>query len=168
MKMLRLIALGAVLLVAAGCQTGRPDDVVLSTKSPVELRAMQSRAFETSDRRKTLRAVVATLQDLGYSVEKVEPDAGTVTATKLAILRLTASVYPRGSSRMIVRANALVKAQAQQNTRNQVDDPEFYLKYFFEPLSKAMFLSALEVQDGDETGEAPAAPSKSVDNKAGG
>lgn len=168
MKILRLILLGSMLLAVAGCQTGRSDDVVLSTKSPVELRAMQARAFETGDRRKTLRAVVATLQDLGYSVEKVEPDAGTVTATKLATLRLTASVYPRGTTRMIVRANALVKLQAQQAVRNQVDDPEFYLKYFFEPLSKAMFLSALEVEDADVAGDAPAPGPSGSESKSGG
>ena len=67
-------AAGALLVVLActGCQT--PQTVILSTKSSVELRAMQTRAFDTSDRPKMVRTIIATLQDLGYNLDKV--DAG--------------------------------------------------------------------------------------------
>ena len=47
----------------------------------------------------------------------------------------------------MVRANAIVKAQNLQET--QVDDPGFYQQLFFEPLSKAIFLTALQVDDSD-------------------
>lgn len=150
-----LFARGAVLVLLAfavvGCKTTGGDQVIMSTKPTLEVRAMQTRAFETTDRYKTVRAVISTLQDLGYTIEKVETGAGTVTATKLSVLRLTASVYPRGTTQVAVRANALVKPQQNQgnNMQNQVDDPEFYLKYFFEPLAKAMFLTALQVEDSD-------------------
>lgn len=140
----------ALLLVAgalAACQTTRGDNIMMSQKGAVEMRAMQSRAFETPDRYKTIRAIVATLQDLGYSIDKVESGAGTVSATKLTALRLTASVYPRGSTQTVVRANAMVKVE-QQQIQNQVDDPIFYQQLFFEPLSKALFLTALQVEDG--------------------
>jgi hypothetical protein len=148
--LMRFTLLLFVAMVAAGCQTTRGEQIAMSTKPALELRAMQSRAFETTDRYKTVRAVVSTLQDLGYTIEKVETGAGTVTATKLSILRLSASVYPRNTAQMIVRANAVVQPQQQQpHMLNQVDDPEFYLKYFFEPLAKAMFLSALQIEDGD-------------------
>lgn len=148
----------SVLIVGllAACQTTRGDQVMMSQKGAVELRAMQSRAFDTPDRYKTMRAIVATLQDLGYTIDKVESSAGTVSATKLTALRLTASVYPRGATQTVVRTNALVKVQ-QQTGQNQVDDPEFYQKYFFEPLSKAMFLTALQVEDDVDV---PAEPVK--------
>lgn len=154
MNIRSVLARGAILLLVvvavAGCQHTSGEQVAMSTKPPLELRAMQSRAFDTTDRYKAVRAVVSTLQDLGYTIEKVETGAGTVTATKLSVLRLTASVYPRGTTQMVVRANAIVKPQAQQpNMLNQVDDPEFYLKYFFEPLGKAMFLAALNIEDSD-------------------
>lgn len=145
---MRSIALLLIAFALAACQTTKGEQVVMSTRPALELRAMQSRAFDTTDRYKAVRAVVSTLQDLGYTIEKVETSAGTVTATKLTILRLTASVYPRGTAQTVVRANAIVKPQANQpHMLNQVDDPEFYLKYFFEPLSKAMFLTALQVED---------------------
>ena len=133
-------------LALAGCATSQPE-VIVSSKSAVELRSMQSRAFETGDKRTVYRAVLATLQDLGYTVTGLEPEAGTVTGDKLARLTLTASVYSRGATRTIVRANAIVKLGPQVQQGHQVDAPEFYQKRFFEPLSKALFLEALQVEE---------------------
>lgn len=147
MRTVRLIGLGLMILALSACQQNNEPKLVLSAKSAVEVRSMQTRAFETTDRNRTLRTVVATLQDLGYSINKVEPAAGTVTATKLAYLRLTATIYSRGETQTIVRANAIYKLPAQDT---QVDDPVFYQKLFFEPLAKAMFLSALQVEDAPE------------------
>jgi len=142
----RAIAAGVLCGGLAACQANQPT-VIMSTKSPVELRAMQSRAYDTIDQNKVMRTIVATLQDLGYSIDKIDSASGTVTATKLAVLKLTASVYPRGPNQLIVRSNAMVQHQLKDN---QVDDPAFYQQLFFEPLSKAMFLTALQVDDADE------------------
>jgi hypothetical protein len=160
-RLLALVAVGLVVLTSA-CAAPNPDEILLSKKGAVELRAMQSRAFSTADRPTVLRAVIATLQDLGYTIEKVEPSAGTVSALKLAALRLTATVYERGSSETVVRANALVRLQTTSNRQNQVDDPEFYQKFFFEPLSKALFLTALQVEDTDEPVSATPASAEPV------
>lgn len=142
---------GVVLLALSlgACATTQPE-IVLSKKSSVELRAMQSRAFETADQPKVYRAVLATFQDLGYTISKVEPAAGTVTADKLAQLTMTATVYPRGVDRTIVRSNAVVKMSPAIDQGHQVDSPEFYQQRFFEPLSKSLFLTALTVDDTDE------------------
>ena len=136
-------------LALAGCATQQPE-VIVSGKSAVELRSMQSRAFETGDKRTVYRAVLATFQDLGYTVTELESDAGTVTGDKLARLMLTASVYSRGAARTIVRANAIVKLGPQVQQGHQVDAPEFYQERFFEPLSKALFLEALRVEEADD------------------
>jgi hypothetical protein len=148
--LLRYVAIAGVTLALAACQTANQPKLIESQKSSVELRVMQSRAFDTTDRDKTLRAVISTLQDLGYSIDKVEPPAGTVTGTKLSQLRLTATVYPRGSTQTIVRANAIVWLPQAGAAQTQVDDPRFYQLLFFEPLAKAMFLSALQVEDPGE------------------
>jgi hypothetical protein len=145
----RCCALLLLTAALAGCQATPTEQVILSTKPPLELRAMQSRVFDTEDKGKTLRAVVATLQDLGYSIDKVEPVAGTISATKLSLLRMSVAIYPRGEKQLVVRSNALVIAVAGTNKQNQVDDPAFYQQRFFEPLSKAMFLTALQVEDKD-------------------
>lgn len=138
----RCLTVVALALAVAACQTKDAAMAVTpSSKSAVELRAMQGRVFDTADRGKTLRTVIATLQDLGYSIEKVEAGAGTVSARKLANLQMTVSVFPRGAKQMTVRANAVVTTEA---AAAQVDAPEFYQQLFFEPLSKALFLTALQ------------------------
>lgn len=165
----RRLALAAVLpLALAACQTDNQPKLVLSAKSPVEMRAMQVRAFDTDDRNRTLRTVVATLQDLGYSIDKVDVGSGTVSATKLAKLRVTASTYPRAANaaQTVVRANAIYKLPGQDT---QVDSPVFYQQLFFEPLSKALFLTALQIEDGAEAepqAQAAAVPSAAASSVA--
>ena len=149
------VILLAVLLAA--CQPQGQEQIILSKKSPVELRSMQSRLFDTTDKDKALRAVVATLQDLGYSIDKIEPNAATVSGTKLASLRISVAIYPRGETQLVVRSNALVIVAPGTLKENQVDDPAFYQQRFFEPLSKAMFLAALQIEDKDDV---PAPPNK--------
>lgn len=113
---------------------------VLATKeSQVKLRAIQTRAFDTTDQEMMLRTVIATLQDLGFIIDKADDVLGTVSGTKLDryALRMTVSVRPRGQTQLLVRANAQYEIYA-------VEDPEPYQK-FFEALSKALFLSAHQV-----------------------
>jgi hypothetical protein len=151
--------LGCVLMLGmlAACGAPKPPPPVLSKQSPVALRAMQIRAFDTTDKRHLVHAVIATLQDLGYSVEKVDYGSGTVSAAKLVSLRLTAVVYPHGPSQMSVRANAMVQMGVAST---QVDDPKFYQELFFAPLSQALFLSAEPVAD-DPQAPPPAMPAQS-------
>lgn len=113
---------------------------VLATKeSQVKLRAIQTRAFDTTDEEMMLRTVIATLQDLGFIIDKADDELGTVSGTKLDryALRMTVSVRPRGETQLLVRANAQYEIHA-------VEDPEPY-QQFFESLSKALFLKAHQV-----------------------
>lgn len=163
-----LVLVSAVLL--SGCQTTKSN--IMSAKPALELRAMQSRLFETPDQDRVYRAIIYTFQDLGYSITKVEPEAGTVSANKLAQLRMTATVYPRGEERTMVRSNAIVKIHPNHPQGYQVDSPEFYQQRFFEPLEKSLFLTALQIEDpetipedaefdGRQDGTAPRADSPS-------
>jgi hypothetical protein len=135
----RLIFCLGVLTSAAACQTDSKDQILATSQSAVQLRSYQSRAFDTTDRAKTLRTVIATLQDLNFVIDKADATLGTVTATKLDkyALRITVTVRERGTTQILVRANAQYQAQA-------VEDPKPY-QTFFEALQKAMFLTAHEV-----------------------
>jgi hypothetical protein len=113
---------------------------ILTTKeSQVKLRAIQTRAFDTTDDEMMLRTIIATLQDLGFIIDKADDELGIVSGTKLDwyALRMTVSVRPRGSTQLLVRANAQYEIYA-------VEDPEPY-QQFFESLSKALFLTAHQV-----------------------
>ncbi len=133
-----LAALGVVLMLA-GCQTDSRQQVLATTKSQVELRSFQTRAFDTTDKEKTLRTVMATLQDLSFVLDKADAILGTVSGTKLDgyQLRITVTVRARGETQMLVRANAQYNITA-------VEDPEPY-QQFFAALGRAMFLTAHEV-----------------------
>ena len=133
-----LAALGVVLMLAS-CQTDSRQQILATTKSQVELRSFQTRAFDTTDKEKTLRTVMATLQDLSFVLDKADAILGTVSGTKLDgyQLRITVTVRPRGETQMLVRANAQYNITA-------VEDPEPY-QQFFAALGRAMFLTAHEV-----------------------
>lgn len=113
--------------------------VLATSESQVKLRAIQTRAFDTTDDKMMLRTIIATLQDLGFIIDKADDVLGTVSGTKLNryALRMTVSVRPRGSTQLLVRANAQYEIYA-------VEDPEPY-QQFFESLSKALFLTAHQV-----------------------
>lgn len=129
-----LVAVLAALLLV-GCAS-RDKHILDSDQSQLKLRSIQTRTFDTSNREETLRTVIATLQDLGFIIDKADNQLGTVSGTKLNAynLRMTVSVRPKGDNQMLVRANA-------QYNIYPVEDPEPY-QQFFESLSKALFLEA--------------------------
>ena len=122
-------------LIFVGCATTQ-ERLLDSGTSQLQLRSIQTRAFDTKDKVKTLRTVIATLQDLGFVIDKADSTLGIVSATKLEdyILRITVTVRPRGETQLLVRANA-------QYNVEPIKDPELY-QQFFTSLEKAMFLTA--------------------------
>lgn len=137
--MLRGAYLAVALLLLASCQTDSRQQALATSASQVQLRGFQTRAFDTTDRDKTLRTVIATLQDLNFVIDKADATLGTVSATKLDgyLLRMTVTVRPRGQAQLAVRANAQYNIQA-------VEDPAPY-QQFFASLERAMFLTAQAV-----------------------
>jgi hypothetical protein len=132
------LAILSATVLLAGCVASNKA-VLETSQSAVQLRSYQSRAFDTTDEEKTLRAVIATLQDLGFVVDKADLTLGSVSATKLSgyALRMTVTVHPRGEKQLLVRANAQYQDKA-------VEEPKPY-QDFFVALEKSMFLQAQEV-----------------------
>ena len=134
--------LGVLLLVicipVSGC-VATAQEAIFETQSAVQQRSYQSRAFATTDRTQTLRTLIATLQDLGFVIDKADATLGSVSATKLDNyeLRVTATVRPRGETQTLVRINA-----ARRN--GPITDPLTYQDFFI-ALEKAMFLTAQQV-----------------------
>jgi hypothetical protein len=83
-----------------------------------------------------LRAVLSTLQDLGFVIDRADGLLGTVSGTKLDRhqIKITVSVRPKGKKQMVVRANA-------QFNVHPVEDPVQY-QNFFVSLEKSLFLTA--------------------------
>ena len=133
-----VLLVAAAIAVTGGCAPST-EAVLQAGESAVALRSFQQRAFDTTDLEKTLRSVIATLQDLSFVVDKADLDLGMVSATKLSgyQLRITVTVRPRGTTQMLVRANAQYMDKA-------VEDPKPY-QDFFTALEKSMFLTAHQV-----------------------
>jgi hypothetical protein len=121
----------------AGCAS--QNAAITEGGSQVAVRQMQTREYDTLDKRDTLRSILATLQDLGFVIDKADYDLATITATKLQDykIRMSVTVRERDSDRLAVRANARFNEQP-------IEDPLAY-EDFFAALDKAMFLTLHEV-----------------------
>lgn len=132
-----VIACSSVLSLT-GCAT--TDARILdSDQSQLQLRSIQTRAFDTPDRDLVLRNVIATLQDLGFVIDRADQTLGTVSATKLQgyQLKINVTARARGTTQTSVRANA-------EFNRKPVTEPKPY-QDFFASLEKSLFLTAQAV-----------------------
>lgn len=138
MKVLNVVVSIGLAFCVIGC-TPKNQQILGTDQSQVALRQIQTRAFDTTDRAKMLRTIIATLQDLGFVIDDANYDLGSVSATKLDgyALRMTVTIRPRGSRQLLVRANA-------QYNATTVDDPLPY-QNFFTALEKSLFLTAQQV-----------------------
>ena len=126
-----------ILLLLNGCATTPPD--VTGAGTQLATRQIQTREYDTLDKSMTMRSVVATLQDLGFTIDQADAELGTVTATRLHdyTMRMTVTVVEKGNERISVRANARIG-------ENSVTDPNTY-QDFFVVLDKAIFLTLHDV-----------------------
>jgi hypothetical protein len=137
-----------------------------TTKTQLQIREFQTRAYDTTDTKMVLKAVANVLQDDGYIIRDAEVELGIINAVKeadiesggekfLAILFL--GVNARWKKNMIiestinvsefgkqtrVRANFMAKAHDNRGDViyvQQVEDEQFY-KDFFAKVDKGIFI----------------------------
>ena len=134
--MIKSFLIGALLMLGA-CASNNA--VITEGGSPVQIRQIQTRTYDTLNKRETLRSVLATLQDLGFVIDKADYGLATISATKLQDyqIRMTVTVRERDAARLDVRANA-------RFNESPVEDPSAY-QDFFAVLDKAMFLTLHDI-----------------------
>ena len=127
------------IVILSGCATPAVR-ALESNESQVKLRSIQTRAFDTTDKKKMMQTVISTMQDLDFVIDKADFMLGSVTGSKFlgyAVVTMTVMVRSRGEKQLLVRANC-------QYGIKSVEDPATY-QDFFVSLEKAMFLTAQQV-----------------------
>ncbi len=136
-RILAAVIATSILIGLSGCGTTQKQLMTMDT-SQVNLRSMQTRAFDTTDEKKTLRAVISTLQDFDFLIDEANKVLGVVSATRRTDwLQITVTVRPKRETQVLVRAN-------MEYNQKAVEDPLVY-QNFFTVLEKSIFLTAHEV-----------------------
>jgi hypothetical protein len=139
-NIVRIPAFILMSIYLAGCATAPAEHILDLSENQLKLRSIQTRAFDTTDREKMLRSIMATLQDLDFVIHKADFELGIVSAAKFVqyqVVKITVIVRSKGDQQLLVRANA-------QYGIKPVTNPEEY-QHFFDSLSKAVFLTAQNI-----------------------
>ena len=136
--MIHKVSLVLCIFCLSSCATTTPVDVS-GSGTQLQARQIQTRQYDTLNKAMTMRSVLATLQDLGFTIDQADAELGTITATRFHeyTMRMTVTIIQRGEERVSVRANARIG-------ENAVTDAATY-QDFFVALDKAMFLTAQSV-----------------------
>jgi hypothetical protein len=128
-----------ICICVSGC-VSTPTSPLDAAASQVQLRNIQTRGFDTSDKKLMLQTVMSAMQDLDFVLQEANMLLGVITGTKFlgqAAVVMTVTVRAKGETQLLVRANA-------QKGIHQVDDAEVY-QDFFTTLEKALFLTAHQI-----------------------
>jgi hypothetical protein len=133
--------------LTTACCSFTPPQAVFDSGSAVEVRSYQTRVLQTADRETALRAVIGTLQDLGFVLDSADATLGTITGTKLAQyrIRMTVTVRAQDDQQVLVRASADYSAPLAGVTAVRIEDPATY-QDFFQALERSAFLAEQNVE----------------------
>jgi len=136
----------AICLLLSGCMAG-PREAIFEPGGALEARSYQTRTLETGDADAAMRAVISTLQDLGFVIDRADAALGSVSATKLESyqVRITVTVRPGAAGRLLVRATADYSEPRLGRTAIAVDDPLAY-QDFFQALERSVFFAAQKTE----------------------
>ena len=126
-------------LLLSGCATPEePQTLLAPTEAQLKIRSVQTRTYDVKDRNQAIRAVIASLQDLGFIIERANDPLGLVTAARFAepnyydIVTITVTVRQVSEEQLTIRANAIY------NNR-PIEDPKVY-QNFFASLERSLFI----------------------------
>lgn len=149
-------------LVVAGCFSDSPPP---PQPSQMEMRSFQTREYDTNDTKLVIKAVLNTLQDMGFIVNTADPNIGLLTASKwtnvehskkeikeakkkeLAIsksivLDCTANISEFGKKQSRVRVNfqqRVLDTNGATMQASPITEAKFY-QTFFSQVDKGIFL----------------------------
>lgn len=170
-------AMGAALLFTLLIQSCSPyelrhqnqwnsrEQIWLSEASQLKVRAAQTRAFDTTDRRRMFEAIISTMQDLDFNVEVLDEELGIISGKKFieieqpygtdpsyllyrpdTLLLLTRNLRAWGPFQHrsnLVRFTATIRSRGESQLVVRTS-AQFYLQAVEEPGPYQQFFRALE------------------------
>lgn len=150
------------LVSVQGCISDEPPP---PPPSQMQMRSFQTREYDTNDTKLVIKAVLNTLQDMGFIVNTADPGIGLLTASKWTniehtkkeikeakkkettlsksvVLDCTANISEFGKRQCRVRVNfqeRVLDAAGATMQANQITDAKFY-QTFFSQVDKGIFL----------------------------
>ena len=109
-------------------------------QTQAQRRSYQTRTFEVSNEKRSLKIIIATLQDLGFTVTKADAELGVATGKQVyknTEIYITVTTTLKPPNYISVRASL-------HDNNGLVDSPQIY-QDFFSYLQKAYFLADNEV-----------------------
>ena len=141
------------------------EQIWLSEASQLKIRAAQTRAFDTTDRRRMFEAIVSTMQDLDFNVEVLDEELGIISGKKFieveqpygpdpsyllyrpdTLLLLTRNLHAWGPFQHrsnLVRFTATIRSRGESQLVVRAS-AQFYLQAVEEPGPYQQFFRALE------------------------
>lgn len=110
-----------------------PNQAVTASASQLQLRQYQTKDYSNIDKKNAMKAVISTLQDLDFVLDRVDPTSGTLTATQYTngVVQVTATLREKGVD-VTVRINATYQGRP-------LTEPLHYQNLFTQ-LDKSIFL----------------------------
>ena len=133
------VLLSATLFLHGCAAPEAKQDLFAPTDAQMKIRSLQTRTFDLTDRNTAIRGVIASLQDLGFIIERAYEGLGLVTAARFAepnyydVVTITVTVRQETAEKMSIRANAIYN-------NKPIEDPKVY-QNFFAALQRTLFLS---------------------------
>ncbi len=78
-----ILGQGCAMQWGAEIQWNSKSQILMSEDSQVKMRALQTRVYDTTDKRKTMQAVIYTLQDLFFDIDVLDEELGVLSAKKM-------------------------------------------------------------------------------------
>jgi hypothetical protein len=130
---LGIAALGCLTGCLTGCVAADYDPYVAAVENQLETRSYQTRRFEGTAQDALISALIGTLQDYHFRIQRVDPDLGVITAYQVTRsehpsrlggrTELTILIQDRGERRYQVRINMTIGPKVQ-------DQGALYQKFF--------------------------------------
>ena len=148
-----IAAMMAAISLSACQATGTATDALLSSQSAVQLRQIESRAFQVESDIVLVQSIVATLQDFGFEITESNIATGMVSGSKSqasggfsgynADVRVTVTSSPIKDGRSSIRTTfqkILPSHDPRLFRTAPINDDTLYQK-FYNSLEQSLFLS---------------------------